>query len=109
MADGEYAKFSPEWPVPLTSGNCSAGHGILDAVKKTYAGKAATYNYTSPYPWNEKVGYNDKVTASKSSNSTSASSSPSASSTKKNTAPVVSVSSSLALTGALVSLASYFL
>ncbi|KAJ5764236.1 Acid phosphatase [Penicillium manginii] len=108
MADGDYAKFSPEWPVPLTSGNCSAGHGILDIVKKTYAGKAATYNYTSPYPWNEKVGYNDKVTASKSSNSTSASSSPSASSTK-NSAAVVGASGSLALTGALVSLASYFL
>ncbi|OQE27817.1 hypothetical protein PENSTE_c004G04905 [Penicillium steckii] len=104
MADGDYAKFSPEWPVPLTSGNCSAGHGILEAVKKTYSGKAASYNYTSPYPWNEKVGYNDKVTATrKSTNSSSTSSS------KKNSASAVSFSSSLALTGALVSLASYFL
>lgn len=110
MADGDYSKFSPEWPIPLTSGNCSAGHGILEAVKHTYAGKTATYNYTSPFPWDKKAGYNDKVTATrKSSNSTSASSSPSVSSTKKNSAVAVTMSSSLALTGALVRLASYFL
>ncbi|KAK5791454.1 hypothetical protein VI817_006763 [Penicillium citrinum] len=110
MADGDYAKFSPEWPVPLTSGNCSAGHGILEAVKKTYSGKAASYNYTSPYPWNEKVGYNDKVTATrKSANSSSASGTSSPTPSKKNSASAVSFSSSLALTGALVSLASHFL
>lgn len=110
MANGDYAEFSPEWPIPLTSGECSAGHGILEAVKKTYAGKKATYNYTSPFPWDQKAGYNDKVTATrKSANSTNSTSGPSASSTNKNAAAPATVSGSFVLTGALVSLAFSFL
>ncbi|KAE8135618.1 phosphoesterase family-domain-containing protein [Aspergillus pseudotamarii] len=65
MSAGDYSKFSPMWPNPLTSGNCSAGHGILDIVKETYKGTTATYNYTSPFPYDSKSGYNVKVTATK--------------------------------------------
>lgn len=58
LSNGEYSEYSPGWPVPLTDGECSAGHGILDIVKKTYAGKEATYDYESPYPYDPKSGYN---------------------------------------------------
>ena len=70
MSANVYSKFSPIWPVPLTTGQCSAGHGILDIVKKNFANTTATYNYTSPYPWDAKANYNTKVTASRKSNST---------------------------------------
>ncbi|EAW08372.1 acid phosphatase PHOa [Aspergillus clavatus NRRL 1] len=82
MSAGEYSKFSPVWPNPLTSGDCSAGHGILDIVKKTYANTKPTYNYTSPFPYDTASGYNTKVTATKkSANGTASSSSSSSSST----------------------------
>jgi acid phosphatase len=63
--NGPTSKFLAEWPVPLTKGDCSAGHGILDIVKKTYGNLTATYNYTSPYPWDSKHDYNVKVTATR--------------------------------------------
>lgn len=70
------ANSSWAWPVPNTDAKCSAGYGVLEAVKTTYSGMGATYNYTSPYPWDETSGYNINVTASrKSSNSTSTSTS----------------------------------
>ncbi|KAH8701593.1 acid phosphatase precursor [Talaromyces proteolyticus] len=53
-----YSKYTDVWPIPLTSGSCSAGHGILDIVKRTYRGKEATYNYTSPIPYDAKSGNN---------------------------------------------------
>ncbi|KAE8354055.1 acid phosphatase PHOa [Aspergillus coremiiformis] len=68
MSAGEYSKFSPVWPNALTSGNCSAGHGILNIVKETYKGTVPTYNYTSPFPYDTKSGYNVKVTATKKGN-----------------------------------------
>ncbi|KKK26407.1 acid phosphatase [Aspergillus rambellii] len=43
--------YSPEWPVPLTKGKCSGGHGILHVVKDTYRHLTATKNYTSPIPY----------------------------------------------------------
>ncbi|KAH1275355.1 hypothetical protein KXX33_006545 [Aspergillus fumigatus] len=45
------SSHTPNWPVPLTKGSCSAGHGILKAVRKTYKDMAPTYNYTSPVPY----------------------------------------------------------
>jgi acid phosphatase len=45
------SSHSPNWPVPLTKGSCSAGHGILKAVHQTYKDFAPTYNYTSPVPY----------------------------------------------------------
>ncbi|KAJ5163418.1 uncharacterized protein N7500_005248 [Penicillium coprophilum] len=61
---GHTSTFTPEWPVPITDSNekCSAGHGILDIVKKTYGHLEPSYD-TKPYPWNAKTHYNDKVTA----------------------------------------------
>ncbi|RHZ47000.1 uncharacterized protein CDV56_103846 [Aspergillus thermomutatus] len=43
--------YTPNWPVPLTKGSCSAGHGILKDVHETYKKLAPTYNYTSPVPY----------------------------------------------------------
>lgn len=64
---GNTSTFTSNWPVPITDANekCSAGHGILDAVKKTYGHLDATYD-TKPYPWNAETHYNDKVTAKRS-------------------------------------------
>ncbi|KAA8650134.1 hypothetical protein EYZ11_008775 [Aspergillus tanneri] len=51
MSTGDYSLYTPQWPVPLTQGACSAGHGILELVKQTWKGLTATYNYTSPVPY----------------------------------------------------------
>lgn len=51
LAAGEYSKKTYEWPVPTTEGECSGGHGILDAVKKTYAGLEPSHDYSSPVPF----------------------------------------------------------
>ncbi|KAJ5646200.1 Acid phosphatase [Penicillium lividum] len=94
------------WPVPNTSAKCSAGHGVLDAVKKTYSGMSATHNYTSPYPWDEASGYNTNVTVSrKSSNSTSSSTSSSTSATATDSGAGASTGPSLGATfGAMAAL-----
>ncbi|PLB46755.1 acid phosphatase PHOa [Aspergillus steynii IBT 23096] len=65
MSNGDYSEYSPEWPIPLTEGECSAGHGILDIVKETYKGTKPTFNYTSPFPYDTKSGYNEDVTATR--------------------------------------------
>ncbi|PYH43272.1 acid phosphatase PHOa [Aspergillus saccharolyticus JOP 1030-1] len=82
LSDDDYSKYSSVWPVPLTNGSCSAGHGILDIVKKNFANTEPTYNYTSPFPYDTKSNYNVDVTATRkqtSSNSSSTSSFASAS------------------------------
>ncbi|KAL4976043.1 phosphoesterase family-domain-containing protein [Aspergillus desertorum] len=56
MAAGVYSQKTYEWPIPATEGQCSGGHGILDVVKKTYAGLTATHDYTSPVPFDVKTG-----------------------------------------------------
>ncbi|KAJ5691954.1 Phosphate-repressible acid phosphatase [Penicillium macrosclerotiorum] len=58
LSDNIYSEYSSEWPIPATSGSCSAGHGIVDVVKKTYHGKKATYEYTSPIPFSKAAGIN---------------------------------------------------
>ncbi|BDD59382.1 hypothetical protein MAP00_004591 [Monascus purpureus] len=65
LSDNTYSKYSPVWPVPLTEGSCSAGFGILETVRKTYAGRQPTYNYTSPFPYDAKNNYNTEVTATR--------------------------------------------
>ncbi|RWQ98521.1 phosphoesterase family-domain-containing protein [Paecilomyces variotii] len=60
-----YSTYTPDWPVPATSGQCSAGHGILEQVKKTWGHLEPTYNYTSPFPYDTKTGYNVDVTATR--------------------------------------------
>lgn len=110
MAAGEYAKFSPVWPIPATSGNCSAGHGILDIVKKNYANSEPTYNYTSPFPVDSKNDYNTKVTATrKSSKSSSTTSSASGTATTKTGAAVAATVPCTAMTGAMVALFAYLI
>ncbi|KAJ5818434.1 Acid phosphatase [Penicillium riverlandense] len=106
LSDGEYSKFSPIWPIPVTDAKCSAGHGILDIVKKTYANTTPTYNYTSPYPWDSKADYNTKVTATRSSNSTNTTSS-SAAATTTNAGVAGVVPSSAVAIGSLVALFAY--
>lgn len=107
---GEYSKYSATWPVPLTDGKCSAGNGILDIVKKTYSGQAATYNYSSPYPWDAKSGYNTKVTITRKNSTNATSTSSSASSTSsKGTAAAITVPGSTAVAGALVAMFAYLL
>ena len=58
LSENEYSKYSPNWPVPLTNGTCSGGSDILDIVKKTYDGREATYEYTSPIPFDAASGNN---------------------------------------------------
>lgn len=65
LSNGELSEYSPDWPIPLTDGDCSAGHGILDIVKNTYANNKPTYNYTSPFPYDTKSGYNVDVKATR--------------------------------------------
>ncbi|KAJ5636593.1 Acid phosphatase [Penicillium longicatenatum] len=103
-----YSKFSADWPNPTTEGNCSAGHGILDHVKKTYNGTKPSHNYTFPFPWDEKTSYNVNVTATrmlngKTVNLTSSNDSTSGSGSKKNgVAGTVVFSGSITLAGALM-------
>ncbi|KAL4787625.1 phosphoesterase family-domain-containing protein [Aspergillus varians] len=56
MAAGVFANKTYDWPIPATKGECSGGHGILDIVKKTYAGLKATHDYSSPLPFDVKSG-----------------------------------------------------
>jgi acid phosphatase len=65
LSNGQLSKFSPIWPNPVTDAKCSAGHGVLDIVKRTYAGTEPSYNYTSPFPYDTKSGYNVGVMASR--------------------------------------------
>ncbi|KAI9375714.1 phosphoesterase family-domain-containing protein [Aspergillus egyptiacus] len=65
LSNGDMSEYLPEWPNPLTDAECSAGHGILDIVKRSYAGTTPTYNYTSPFPYDTKSGYNEDVTATR--------------------------------------------
>ncbi|OJJ42414.1 hypothetical protein ASPZODRAFT_76923 [Penicilliopsis zonata CBS 506.65] len=68
LSANEYSTYSDVWPVPLTAGECSAGNGIVDVVKKTYKGREATYNYTAPFPYNAKTGNNVGVKYSRKEN-----------------------------------------
>ncbi|KAL2001672.1 hypothetical protein VTN02DRAFT_1425 [Thermoascus thermophilus] len=68
LSTNTYSKYSPEWPIPATSEKCSAGHGILKQVQKTYGHLEPTYNYTSPFPYDTKSGYNVDVTATRKTN-----------------------------------------
>ncbi|KAF9883918.1 hypothetical protein FE257_002661 [Aspergillus nanangensis] len=58
LSSGDISTFTPNWPAPLTRGACSAGHGILKVVQNTWKHLAATYNYTSPVPYDAASGYN---------------------------------------------------
>ncbi|KAL3474250.1 phosphoesterase family-domain-containing protein [Aspergillus californicus] len=57
MAAGDYSQKNSIWPVPVTEGECSGGHGILDVVKKTWGGLEARSGYAgSPVPFDKGSG-----------------------------------------------------
>jgi acid phosphatase len=60
-----YSTFSPNWPVPVTSGQCSAGNGVLDTVVQTYGSLTPTYNYSAPFPCDAIAGLGANVAYSK--------------------------------------------
>lgn len=65
LSDGSYSTYSPNWPVPATFGRCSAGHGVLHQVRKTYHHQEPTYNYTSPVPYDSVSGINTGIKCSR--------------------------------------------
>lgn len=65
LANGAYAPNLPRWPAPATKGRCSAGHGILGLVQKTWGGEKPTYNYTSPVPYDSVSGTNTGIKCSR--------------------------------------------
>ncbi|EHA27650.1 hypothetical protein CBS63078_3787 [Aspergillus niger] len=58
LSDDDYSEYYAGWPVPTTDASCSAGNGILSTVKKTYKGLTATFNYTTPFPYDSRSGNN---------------------------------------------------
>ncbi|RAH73470.1 acid phosphatase PHOa [Aspergillus aculeatinus CBS 121060] len=105
LSDSDYSEYSSAWPVPLTNGTCSAGHGILDIVKKNFANTEPTYNYTSPFPYDTKSKYNVDVTATRKQNSSNSSTSSSASSSAvANTGNPMMLPGVATLSGAVVAL-----
>ncbi|RMJ23399.1 acid phosphatase [Aspergillus sp. HF37] len=64
LSSGDTSGYEAKWPVPLTDSSiqCSAGHGILEAVSETYEGMKPTYNYTAPLPYDSKSGINVGIT-----------------------------------------------
>lgn len=79
--------YVPVWPVPDTLANCAAGKGVLQAVVSTYSQSTPTYNYSSPYPYDEAAGVNTGGSATRpSSSSSSSSSTPSSASASASTA-----------------------
>ncbi|KAJ5629199.1 Acid phosphatase [Penicillium herquei] len=65
LSDGSYSSFSPEWPIPMTHGECSGGVAIMGEIVHDYKDQKPTYNYTYPFPWDAKSKYNLNVTASR--------------------------------------------
>ncbi|KAI1617053.1 acid phosphatase [Exophiala viscosa] len=48
--------YSDVWPIPTNSSTCANGRGVLPSIVKTYAGQKASFNYTSPYPYDALTG-----------------------------------------------------
>lgn len=66
LSTNNMANYSSVWPAPATGNQtCSAGHGILDAVKSTWGALAPTYNYTSPFPFDTVSGKDTNVAFSR--------------------------------------------
>lgn len=105
---GNTSTFTAEWPIPITDSNekCSAGHGILDVVKKTYGHLNATYD-TKPYPWNAKTHYNDKVTAKRSNETTAKTNSTVGDSSHKGAGVAATAPISTVMLGVLLAIAAY--
>lgn len=61
LSENVYSEYEPFWPIPATSEQCTAGHGIVDIVKETYNRRQPTYNYVSPVPYDTSSGYNTGI------------------------------------------------
>ncbi|KKA20847.1 Acid phosphatase [Rasamsonia emersonii CBS 393.64] len=113
LSTNTYSIYSPVWPNPATNEKCSAGNGILQQVKETYANTTPTYNYTSPFPYDTKTGRDVNIPFSRNGTTfvsgvndtslTSTSSSPAASSSKS-AAGVSNAPGTLAIVGGLLAL-----
>jgi acid phosphatase len=93
--------YASNWADPVTTSSCSAGHGVLDAVKKAYAKSSLTLNYTNAYPY-DPVNKNNAGGTPVSSTNVTGSSPAAAASPKKATASLAVPSMSFGLVGLLV-------
>ncbi|OAL33416.1 hypothetical protein AYO20_07272 [Fonsecaea nubica] len=50
------AQYVNTWPVPTNASTCAHGKGVLKSVVSTIKGRAATMNYTNPYPYDALTG-----------------------------------------------------
>ncbi|KAI9745889.1 MAG: hypothetical protein M1818_000570 [Claussenomyces sp. TS43310] len=64
-------KYIPSWPIPDTDAKCANGLGVLSSIVSTWGHSNGTYNYSTPYPYDEVSGTN--VVKSESSSGTSTS------------------------------------
>jgi acid phosphatase len=110
--------YSPDWAVPNTLAKCASGQGVLPSIAKTWGQSNGTYNYTSPYPYDDAANVNvggsatlgpaPSATGSSTSGTATSSTSPGSSSPTKNASPAVGVqvgtSGVVALVGALLAL-----
>lgn len=62
-----YSNLSSTWAAPVTSDSekCSAGFGVLPAVKNVWGKLAPTYNYSTPFPFDTSVGKGMNVSYSR--------------------------------------------
>jgi acid phosphatase len=67
--------YIPVWPVPDTLAKCAAGKGVLQAVVDAYSQSIPTYNYSSPYSYDEAAGVNTSGSATRPGSSSAPSSS----------------------------------
>lgn len=65
LSADSFSTKTSSWPVPASNESCSAGHGVLDSVVKTWGAMQPTYNYTSPFPYDASVDRSTAVAYSK--------------------------------------------
>ncbi|KIW13110.1 hypothetical protein PV08_08297 [Exophiala spinifera] len=53
-------QYVDAWPVPTNASTCANGKGVLPAVVQQINGRAPTFNYTNPYPYDALTG-NDYI------------------------------------------------
>lgn len=66
-------KYIPFWPIPDTTAKCASGLGVLSSIASTWGSSSGTYNYTSPYNYDDASGNNvSPVSGSPGSNTSTA-------------------------------------
>ena len=65
--------YIPTWPVPATDSKCAGGKGVLSSVVSTYGKMKPTFNYSSPYPYDDssKTNTGGSVSGGPAANSSS--------------------------------------